>query len=231
MEIAQKIVPVGKDVLFLDAISIARDNKGRLPHNSELDNLLMLNRDSQHAEPLAQKSFWTDSWLVYPSSSSVKKTYGKEGGSFKKGEDVVDEYRGKGERKWIFPCSCMPSEAIGTEGVGLYFESPKIEVSEKAVTISIDQSKVVVLHNFLQNEGFGIIRDRTGIPLGATESELSRASPLQLRFLSRNLWAGVKPIVRSSMVSWTNFGDARNIVIANGRTEDITMGVAYVQGA
>ena len=176
----QKIIPTGEHAGWLKAREALRD-KGGLPSNVLHDDVLV--RSDQWKKLTEYYPAWAREVLVYPAKN----------GQFRKGEDVVDSFEDEAGRKWIFPASSIPEEAIGRHKVGLFVDPGSVEVTDKKVIISAKSQSAVVLGPFIQDDGLsGIVDDETRVPL---ESEREPVED-QKRWLYRVKGSGVRPLVR-----------------------------------
>jgi hypothetical protein len=130
---------------------------------------------------------WAREVLVYP----------KKDGEFKKGRDVVDAFKDDKGREWIFPAHSIPEVAIGRKGIGLFVDPQEIEVKDKKAVVLARPESIVVLENFIQNNGeIGKVNEATRIPLSVEKSESQDLTDDQRRWLWRVNGAGVRPLVR-----------------------------------
>lgn len=136
---------------------------------------------------------WARELLIYP----------KINGEFKKGQDVIDEFRDNKYREWIFPASNIPELAIGRKEVGLFVNPQNIEIKDKRVIILAESESVIILTPFIQKYGgatafAGKVDEETRIPLNTNKEEWENLKDDQIRYLYRNKGAGVRPIERSA---------------------------------
>jgi hypothetical protein len=173
-----KIVTLG----WLEAREVRRD-KGGLPSNVLLDDVLVYSDAWKHVKENSYVPLWAKELLVYP----------KKNGVFEDGKDVEDPYRDKEERTWRFPRKYIPKMAREKKRVGLFVvPAPNLEITKREVVVIPEQ--VTVIYPFSQNRtGGGKVDMVTRVPLALPYTGL-RAD--HVRFGTRSKEAGVKPIFR-----------------------------------
>jgi len=209
----QVIIYTGKDLGYLDARELVRD-KGGLPSNVLHDDVLVRSDDWKQLRAQNYYGAWAREVLVYP----------KKNGEFKKGQDVVDEFKDDKGREWVLPASSIPEVAIGRKGVGLFIDPQNIEVNDKRVVVLAEPKSLVILETFIQNSGeVGKVHEATRIPLFVEKDERQYLTDDQKRWLWRIDGAGVRPLVRGCD---DVFGDGRGVGAL--RRHDDGFGVGWV---
>ncbi|MDE1810547.1 MAG: hypothetical protein KGH66_00695 [Candidatus Micrarchaeota archaeon] len=208
----QIVKPLGDDG-YLNARQKAAMAGGKLPSNLLLDAILNKPEYSDHLKELRNEGYfaaWAHEILVYP----------KKGGKFQEGKDISDAVGDSEGRQWILDSSCVPKEIFGKKGVGLFVDPEKIEVGEKKVVIYAKQEAVTLLSDFRQNDGWGTMDTKTGIPVGDANSSQSDS-----RYLYRLDGQSVRPVARGFNVNGYNY---RGSVDAFSR-HDVALGVGVAK--
>jgi hypothetical protein len=223
----QVIVPVYDKYLrvakWLEAWRDVRE-KGGLPSNVLLDDILVCPGD---VEQLSTKDHYYNVWIGMWAKEIL--VYPEVNGKFKKGIDVKDDVRETNGRPlwdrgwrcwdWIFPASCIPEEAIGKKGVGLFVDPEAIEDREGNVVILAKPESVIVITPFMQRSGWGKVDDKTRVPLQTPVKDLPFD---QVRYFLRTKGSGVRPIARY-------YGKKSNRALDLNSEWERKRGVAYVE--
>ena len=161
----------------------ARRDKGGLPSNVLLDDVLVYSDAWKRVKENSYVPLWARELEVYP----------KKNGVFEDGKDVEDPYRDKQERTWRFPRKYIPKVAREKKRVGLFVvPAPDLEITKREVVVIPEQ--VTVVYPFSQNRtGGGKVDMATRVPLAVPYTGLR---PDHVRFGTRSREAGVKPIFR-----------------------------------
>ncbi len=200
----QKLFPTGKKTSWLDARESVRD-KGGLPSNVLHDEVLMSNQWNNLTEYYPA---WAREVIVYPAQNK----------QFRVGRDVVDFFEDEKGRKWVFPASCIPGEAIGRNDIGLFVDPESVEVTGKSVVIL--PRSIVVLCPFIQENGqIGTVDYKTRVPLQSNGT----TAPDQKRWLYRIEGSAVRPLVRDA----DELDGSYNRTIEAGSMHNDVLGVAY----
>ncbi len=175
-----KIRSLNKDLGYLKARKVA-EPYGGLPRNVT------------HKRTLVDSDDWTGLRSYYPAWAREILVYPESNGTFKKDEDIVDSYKDKEGREWVFPAYCVPDEAVDKKNVALFVTPFAIAEDASSVTVIAGSRKVVVLSNFPQRSHWGTVDEKTGIPLSAKNVDIwSNTSG----YLCRLDTAGVRPLLR-----------------------------------
>jgi len=208
------IIPSGQNLGWLEAREAVKD-KGGLPSNV------------LHDDVLVRSEAWKQLGVYYPAWAREVLVYPAKGDTFKKGEDVVDVHIDEKGRKWVFPASFIPEEAVGKEKVGLFVdpEDAKVEDYNGEPAVIIYPKSIVVLHGFIQESVVeGRVDEDTRIPLEVAPEVAEKLAEDQKRWLYRRDGAGVEPLVRYA-------GGALEIVRRGVTADDghnVALGVGYV---
>ena len=208
----QIIVPTGENLGWLKAREAVSD-RGGLPshvlHDDILVKLWPVLSEPEKAKLRNYYAAWAKEVLVYP----------EKGGQFQKGKDVVDAHKDDSGRKWVFPASGMPEEAVGRAKVGLFVDPETVEVTANRVVVLASPKNVIVLSSFIQtNAQMGQVDERTRVPLEVAEWFTDD----QKRWLYRIGGSGVRPLVRDV----EGVGGRRGVYACYGHGK--AFGVAYV---
>ncbi|MDE1860280.1 MAG: hypothetical protein KGH72_01020 [Candidatus Micrarchaeota archaeon] len=166
---------------WLEAMNTLR---GGLPSNILLDEVLM---QSEAWMPIMAQGYhgsWTREVLVHPAAN----------GTFIRGKAVVDAFRDGAGRRWVFPASQIPEEAIGVRNVALVVNPHIVDVQRGRVTIIALPGAVTVLAPFMQQSGFGAVEPSTRLPLASNGNGFAEEG--QKGHLYRIEGAGVRPMAR-----------------------------------
>jgi hypothetical protein len=181
------LVVLDQKLNYIEAWNAAKaQNKKLAPHALHDDYLVMSDhwKTIQNVYPA-----WCREWLVYP----------EKDGMFTSGKDIVDTHELNGE-KWrvIFPASYIPQQALGIKGVCLFVDPSGIVVDStgKELIVHTSLQSVIVLNNFLQENGWGQADANTRIPLSVPEDVLDTLLDNQKRYLWRVSGNGVRPLAR-----------------------------------
>ena len=207
----QTIIHITPDLSWLDAYEVTK-SKGGLPSNVLHDEYLVMSE--KWKELPGYYAAWCRELLIYP----------EQNGLFHKGVDVIDEYKDDKDREWIFPAKYIPKSAISKQGVALFVDPERVELTNDKVIIH--PKKVTVLNNFPQKDKWSNADIKTRVPLEVTDAELKKLPDNQKRYLYRRSGITVRPVARDFGIGY----DFRRGVNANGRPDN-RLGVAYVQGA
>ncbi len=203
----------GENAGWLAARNAVKD-RGGLPSNVLHDDILVKLWPSLTRRAQVQLRMYYPAWarevLVYPA----------RGGQFKKGNDMVGAFKDDAGRKWVFPASSIPEQAVGREKVGLFVDPEQVEVKGSKVVVLARPASVVVLDNLIQYYGRkGKVDERTRVPLETSDKLIDD----ETRCLLRTERGGVHPLIRG--VKSINI--RRRDVHACGMS-DRASGVAYV---
>lgn len=148
---------------------------------------------------------WSREIIVYPQRE----------GSFSRGVDIVDSASLKDGRRWVFPSSAVPEEAIGRKNIALFVDPIDIE-STKDVVILAPSSSIRIIRGFPQHSGVRAEIDPfSAIPSGAISrcryDGYPRSVSIPFGTIERSFGCAVKPIVRS--FDWG--GSGRSTVCCN----------------
>ncbi|MDE1860650.1 MAG: hypothetical protein KGH72_02925 [Candidatus Micrarchaeota archaeon] len=211
------IVPTKFELDYLAARAAVRDSGGLPPHALHDDTLVFSERWRELGN-LYHFLAWSREILVYPEISGV----------FRKGVDVVDsepDYKG---RRWVFPASFVPEEALGRRGVALFVDPAIIRRGGRGgtnVVIQADPASVVILERFLQgNHQKGRIDPATRVPQGPTIAEIPYE---QARWIWRINGIGVRPLARGGIEESQDPEGSRRDVFALLR-DNVRLGVSFV---
>ena len=177
-EARQIIMPIGQDKTWLEARKAVKE-QGGLPSNLLHDRYLVETEDWK-TMPSGYYGAWAREVVVYPAKNGI----------FTKGKDVIDG-------TWIFPASQIPEEVFLRQAEGkkmaLFVDPLDVEEKNGKVTILTRPESVIVLGNFLQADGWGIVNERTRMPL---EADLSNVPADQQRYLWRRSEESIRPVAR-----------------------------------
>ena len=207
----EEIVPISRQLGYAEAFNLLRGER-ELPSNLLLDRILARpgyqNREEWKRLANRYPIWWTRDLVVYPESDGV----------FRKGKDVVDSYKDRARRTWLFSLSSIPQEALDRKSIGLLVCPEEINTYKDRVVVEAGQKNVIILENFLQKNGWGMVDKETGIPLSLG---FGQDALYPERYLRRTEGVGVRPIVRSLN------NDSRLIINAS-ETPDMRFGVGFV---
>jgi hypothetical protein len=151
----QQIKKLGVALPWLAALELAR-GAGGLPTNIQFEHAI---RDNDKPFSLDDGSWWTGSIIAYPES----------GNAFAKGKDIADTLSSlNGDKKWVLPASCLPSEVFESEGkrICLLMDYYNLTITDSNVFIEPDPGTLRILSGFSQKSGKGGFQDaETGILL------------------------------------------------------------------
>lgn len=177
---------------WLDARKLVQD-KGGLPSNVLHDDILVkfwfIFSEPEREKLKSLYPFWAKEVLIYPEKDK----------QFKKDTDVVDAFKDNTGKKWVFPASCMPEEAVGRDKVGLFVDPEIVEVNNERVVILAKPKSIVVLNPFIQyNWELGLVDEKTRVPLEVTSEVAKELIDDQKRWLCRIGGTCVRPLVRDA---------------------------------
>lgn len=201
------LVVLDQKLNYIDAWNAATAQNKRLVSHTLHDDYLVMSdlwKTIQDVYPA-----WCREWLVYPEKDGV----------FELGKDVVDTLVLNNE-KWrvIFPASRIPPQALSTKGVGLFVDPIHVEAdaNKKQLFLHANPSPVlqsiIILNNFLQENGWGQADANTRIPLSVPKDVLNTLADNQKRYLWRVSGNGVRPLARY----YNNIGNDRYVGAIDG---------------
>ena len=205
----QKIVPLGKDMTYIDAF-FATKALGGLPSNALHDDTL---QSDTLLEQIKKSLGIGGGYNFYGAWAREMITYPEKNGVFAKG-DIKDH-----TCNWVIPARYVPKKAIGRRGIALVF-SPKDIIVANGKTTVIPQGKVVV-QSFPQKDGLYDYDRRTRIPIDANPKG---GGYWNARYLYRRNEQSLRPVSR-----WGYFGGDGRYVDCSGRPDDYGLGVGVVE--
>lgn len=170
---------------YLPARKFAAGLNRTLPPNILHNTLLARARGDKEAKELLARRHpaWDKELVVHP----------EPGGTFAKGEDIVDS-----ATEWTIPGTYVPNEATGRERVGLLVVPQHIEEGRKAIIYP--KGDPVILNGFIQESGCcGKVDETTGMPSAQEDRETPPPGVdyLAVMWLHRTAAVGVRAIARA----------------------------------
>lgn len=214
----QIIVPIGRDMPWLEARKAVKDKDG-LPSHVLHDDILV--RSDTWKKIIAENPGYYGAWAreVY--------VYPEKNGAFQKGRDVVDAFKDENGRQWVYPGSLIPVEAFEMRTPSLFVDPgadlKSIEVNDKRVVIAGPISVTVVNPSIQISGQVGKVDESTRIPLYVDEALRNNLTEEKKRWLWRIDGAGVRPLAR--VFYDDRYG--RRLVYAVNRPDD-WLGVGWV---
>ena len=186
------IIPSGDLRDFLSAYRATKEIKSRLPSNAMFDRMLfdsgIINTEQANLMSSKAQRWWTSTIIAYPAINE----------RFRKGTDLEDMHEGKNAMRWIIPESCVPREALGQKGIGIVMENPHITIESSRVTIEPESMPVVISQMpYVEDYPCGMSTP-SRIPVQVSPRESAMMDDYNIRYLSRVMGNGIRPIARSA---------------------------------
>ncbi len=199
---SQKIIPLNKDMEYIDAFNAVRD-KGGLPSNVLYDDSFQNDRIWESLRKIAHYGVWCRELVAYPEKYGV----------FSKGDIKDSDYA------WTLPAKYVPKGIVGKKGIALLIDPKDLLISNGIMTVI--PKNVTILQNFPQTNRLYDFDKKTRMPI---DGQPKGTDYWDARYLWRRNSQTLRPLARYDYVFYVRRG------VFAGWWPYYRLGVGWVEG-